>query len=351
MNSKNILFFTIVLFSSCGYIANERIVNDNFFSNDTLSSNKIGINEIFNPVGMTVLDDYYVFQNEYGNSGDEDFFYVYNAENMSFCYSFGNFGNGRNEFLSPRIVLNNNKNDILIADSRSMKLYKYNIKNKGEEFVEEKKINGLRFPIQEVSLVNDSILLFFVMTNENVFLYSYNYNNEQIVDTLFCKTGFEEKLGEDFLPSHNEYRYSNYKNKYAIVFHYIDELIIGEVDDEGFFKNKNCKLEKKDFVPDKAIYENILYYPHAASSENFIFVQYYGYLFRQLTPFPFNLGKRHFDFLIEVYDWNKNPITVLSLDEEILRIYVDNKRNKLYAWNPLKDFDNLIEYDISYLYK
>lgn len=344
------LLLSVLLSYSCVGEKKGRVVNDCFLSVDSIYANKIRINEVFNPVSMVILDDFYVFQNEYADRENGNFFYVYNAEDMSFCYSFGKLGNGGYDFLAPRIVQNNEKNTFSIVDSRTFKLFKYELTADGEKFIENKKIDGIRYPIQEISFVNDSILLFLVMTNENLILYSYNYNEEIIIDDVIYDTGFKNRLEGDFLPAFNECRYSNYKNKYSIAFHHINELIVGHVDDNGFFKEKDYQFSNNNFTPDKNRYDNILYYLYTAGDEEFIFAQYYGYKFRELAPFPLNLGRRHFDFLIEVYDWDRNPITLLSLDEDIMRMYIDSKKNKMYAWNPLKDFDYLLEYDICFLY-
>jgi hypothetical protein len=122
-------------------------------------------------------------------------------------------------------------------------------------------------------------------------------------------------------------------------------VIVGEVDENGRFSVANREIP--DVALTSGLANNIVYYLFPASTRDHIYAQYYGRLFKYMQPFPVNLEGRSFDFLIEVYDWQKKPVRLLHPDNDILRFYIHEKTDKLYAWNPLKDFDYLLEYDLS----
>ena len=65
-----------------------------------------------------------------------------------------------------------------------------------------------------------------------------------------------------------------------------------------------------------------------------------------LQPFPINMKGRHFDFYIEVYDWNLAPVARLKFDNDLIKLCIDEERHKIYTWNPMKDFDNILVYSI-----
>jgi hypothetical protein len=194
--------------------------------------------------------------------------------------------------------------------------------------------------------VNEKTILMLLQTDEDVKLYSYNAELNSIVDTLFFETDFKKQLKHDYNSTLDFFSFSNYGNKIVITFNFINKVIVTYVDDNGIFKKNNAS----DFpavTVNKTLYNNVVYYLFPVTTSSLIYTQYYGKRFKYMQPFPLNTEGRSMDFLVEVYDWDQNPKRLLHLDSDILRFYVNEKTQKLYAWHASKDFDYLLEYDLN----
>jgi hypothetical protein len=331
-----------LLLDACVHSGKERILKSNM-PVEELKATIIPIKETFNPVDMIILDDYFVFQNEYVNEGN--CFFVYSSDEMKFCYSFGHVGRGPNEFIAPRIVQQSYGNMLSIYDSAYDKIVEYDISEQKAEQTNEIKITTIDYPTQSISYVDDSTVLLLVQTDQDVELYSYNLQTNVMIDTLSFETNFRKKMGDKYNSTFDSFYFSNFGRKYVITFNFIYEVIVGTLDGEGRFPGINYKIPNTELTENTI--DNVVYYLFPISTENYIYTQYYGKQFKYMQPFPLNIEGRSFDFLIEVYDWEKNPVRLLHLDNDILRFHINEKTNKLYAWNPLQDFDYLLEYDLS----
>jgi hypothetical protein len=67
---KAVLFSFLIAIYGCSNANKERIIPKNMPIVEELKANKIAIKEVLNPVDMIMLDDYFVFQNEYHNGED-----------------------------------------------------------------------------------------------------------------------------------------------------------------------------------------------------------------------------------------------------------------------------------------
>lgn len=341
------LMATVMIFVSCN-VEKDRILDKKFPIEKELKSKRLSIDETLNPGDFRIVGDFFVFQNEYISG--EDCFYVFDRD-MKFCYSFGRLGNGPQEFIGPRIIHGKQKeNQFYIFDPAYGKLFEYNLRKDNPVFVSELKVEIGPFPSQHTSIINDSILVYVEMNNEHYGLFSYNYNQHETIDSLIFQTPFKELLGNKYNSSYDGFGCSTNGNKFVLTFNYIDEIKIGEIDSVGRFVIDKTFEEgtfNSSYSPKKS--DNLTYYIFPEMSDRHIYAPYYGLQSLYLMPFPFNPYGRSFKFLIEVYDLNKSPIARLSLDSDLLRIVVDEKNGKLYTWNILKDFDYLLEYDISFL--
>jgi hypothetical protein len=309
---------------------------------EELKATKIPVKEVLHPVDMVILDDYVVFQNEYMSG--ENCFFVYSLDGMNFCYAFGLLGKGPGEFIAPRMVWRNEGNILSIYDSAYDKIVKYDISQQKAEQTDEIRITTIYYPTQSISYVDDSTLLLLVQTNLDVKLYSYNIQSNAMIDTLSFETNFREEMGNKYNSTFDMFYFSNIGRKFVITFNFINEAIVGTLDEDGKFLKTNYNVPHPKL--NEKLIDNIAYYFFPVSTADYIYAQYYGKSFKYMQPFPFNIEGRSFDFLIEVYDWQKKPIRLLHLDSDILRFCINEKTNKLYAWNPLEDFDYLLEYDL-----
>lgn len=340
-----IIFFSILLlvllFPSCKQSA-DRIYNTDIQKVYKIEPDFHKINEIIRPIDMIVLDDYLVIQNDI--LPNEHCLFVYNLETLDFLYSFVNCGNGPEEFLAPALVQNDKENFLTLLDQASMKVIKYKLTDKKAEIINKDRIvlDDNR-PLQEVYYVNDSILIFSALDNE---LKSYSIKNHKIIDTYKFSSNLKHLMNKDYNKSFDHYHFSYNNNKIALVFNFFNKILIGEVREDG-----SINLDETEYLVDSplkpSLYDNRYYYMYTLLSDKYLFAQYVGYMFRDLQPFPLNMNKRKFDMLLEVYTLDKKAICCLDLQHDILRCKIDEKHNKIYTWNMLEDFDNLIIYDYS----
>ncbi len=344
---KYVLAIVLCVCFSCSENTNTRIMNDVFKKDVKLVAEKMPVKEVLNPANIVKLKDYLIIQNEYISG--EDCFYVYSLDQMKFCFSFGRLGQGDGEFIAPRIVQNNTGNRLSIFDSARDKIFVYDVSDTKSQLVNELKIMSIEHPTQEISYVNDSIVLFQITGRIGNSLYSYNLNTNNVLDTLEFDSGLKEIMNNKYNSNFDFYNLTNVGRKFVVGFNYINEFKVGELDDNYKFqvhdgaKLKNYGLAPND--PDK-LYKNNFYYMFPSATSELLFLPYLGLEATTLQPFPINLKGRHFDFFVEVYDWNLNPIARLKFDNDLIKLCIDKDRNKIYTWNPVEDFDNILVYSI-----
>jgi hypothetical protein len=343
------LFFSLIFGSSC---TDEKIreINEGFPETVKLIAEEKEIREIIRPVEMVIHKNYLIIQND--QIPEVSCFYVYSLDSLNYLYHFARLGNGRDEFVAPLITRCKDTPYFFVFDQAKRKLAGYSLSDSGAHLVIEKLIQeDSKTPFQEMSFISDSIFLFLSVNNEII---SYNINRDMIIDTLTFSSDIKDKVyGErEYNKSLDFFYFSNMGDKIVTGHNFINKITTNTCNANGLFENKNISLSAytRSYM-DSHLYNNMYYYMFVEATPNFIFAEYYGYSFLQLQPFPVNTGCRHFDFILEVYDWNSDKKAILEFDSDILRCTIDEKREKIYTWNPLKDFDYLLCYDMNELYQ
>lgn len=347
--SGTIVGLLVILISTSCSDENKRIISREFPVIHTLKARKIPIKEILNPIDLITTTDYFIFQNEYVSG--EDCFFVFDRS-LNFCYSFGRLGQGPQEYIAPRLVYGSVKdNHISILDSQTDVISEFRLETLKPSFISETKIAETYLPTQYISYVNDSILAYEVQNNDGSFLYSYNLSSKRIVDTLEFATPFKEMMSSKFNPNIEDFKVSISGATLLTTFNFIDEVRIGTILEDGKFEmDKTFSTDKCTLNSTEDMDLNTLFYLFPQITDKRIYAPYYGLPFLSMKPFPFNLKGRSMMKHIEVYDLEKKPIARLSIDSEFIKFIVDEQTKKLYTWDFLKDFDYLLEYDISCLY-
>ena len=344
---KFVLAIALCVCFSCSDNSSIRKMNDVFSDDVKLVAEKMPVKEVLNPGNIVKLKDYLIVQNEYISG--EDCFYVYSLVKMKFCFSFGRLGQADGEFIAPRIVQNNTGNSLSIFDSARDKIFVYDVSDTKPQLVNERKMIDIQYPTQEISYVNDSIILFQTIGPIGNKLYSYNLNTNFILDTLEFDSGLKDVMDSKYNPNFDFYNLTNVGRKFVVGFNYINEFKVGELDDDYKFQvHEGAKLTNYGLAPtnpDK-LYKNYFYYMFPSATSELLFLPYLGQEATVLQPFPINLKGRHFDFYIEVYDWSLNPVARLKFDNDLIKLCVDEERHKIYTWNPVEDFDNILVYSI-----
>jgi len=342
MNKNFVYIITFVLLTACSHANKERIFKSDL-QIEELTSNKIKITETINPTDMVILDDFFVISNEY--QAGVSCFFVFSLKDKKFCYSFGQLGQGPDDFIAPRFMQRNQGNTLSIYDSAFGKISKFDITGQSAEKITEQKITNIKIPFQNISCVSDSILLFTIQLKDSFYMCSYNMEQKSVVDTLLFETNIKNQMGGKYNSTFDFFCFSNYKEKFVVTFNCINQVVVGELSGNGHFLRTD--FQKPNIDLSEKLIDNIIYYMFPVSTQHYFYTQYYGKRFKYMQPFPFNIEGRDMDFLIEVYDWQKKPIRLLHLDSDILRFIIDEKTDKLYAWDPSKDFDYLLEYDLN----
>lgn len=347
MNTVKSVMISVLAFiiSGCANYSEERKINDGFPETITLTPEKIKINEILKPGAMVLFDQFLVIQNEY-NPG-EDCFFVYTKNSLQFCYSFGRLGQSRtdNEFIAPRVIQNNTNHLFAVFDQATRFISYYKITT--DSFVLEGKkqiIDNDKLPIQEMSFVNDSILLF---RTTQAALCSYNPNTNQVIDKKLFDTHFKDELGANYNQEFDGFGFCNKGREIAVGFMFINKIIWGNLDENYYFHFEDEKMEGHILYPDQSsLYDNTIYYSYLSYSKKYIYAQYMGLPFKVFQPFPLNINGQYLKWLIEVYDWEKNKKTLIDLGIDMMRITVDAENDCIYIWDPLSDFDYLYKYTL-----
>lgn len=346
---KNSTFYLLllvqVLITGCG--KDPDVINR--FSEDityNLKAEKIEINEILEPGYSVKTDDYLIF---FGESGkNRDLFYVYSLDNLEFLYSFGTNGNARNEFLltcPAYYPLAGNK--FYVTDPYKRNLFVYELNDNKETLVD---IHNLEIPITQplgiVSMLNDSILLFNLVNAEDSFLSSYNLKKSEVIDTVTFDLHLRSLLGNDYNPTINSFSLGDLTGRDVFVAHtYIDEITKLRLNDDYTFETNSVELHNDTKKP----------YSGNSMSDA---LMYYGFLRHQsdyvaatrvckggLSMHPMN-PLVSYDFDLEIYDTNLNPVALLKFDQNFLRFELDLERGYIYSWDVLKGFDAIHRYDI-----
>jgi len=346
---RNICIVSLV-FSAISLACNDQQVRDKkeFPNRLLLTADKLKINEVIRPVNLAVHNDFLIIQND--DISEMPCFYVYSLDSLEYLYSFGRLGGSSEEFVSPLICTDDGSDLFRVFDQGTRSLKSYRITDKAALLKHNTKVEDpTGYPLQEAVMLNDSILMYLTVDN---YVVSYNINAANTIDSIAFETGLQDLLGHSYNKTIDFFHFSAYKGRIVTGHNFIDRLSTDECSSDGTFKRGGVSLKdvRHQWYKDD-LYENLYRYIYVYGTSNLVFAQYSGYEFKALQPFPINHGKRHFDFLMEVYDWDLNPKVLLEFDNDFLRCAIDERRKRIITWDFLKDFDFLLVYDYSGLSK
>lgn len=294
------------------------------------------------------MKDYIIIVGESGIK--RDLFYVFSRDDFNFLYSFGINGKGPNEFLMPTTVQHAPDNCFLVFDNPTNKYYSYKITNT-EAILDQMVLlhrNNEYTPMQAIAYVNDSIILYSIVSKNTNRLSSFNIKNSTIIDSLNLESDFKSTIENSFNPELTSYHFDYSNGQVVIACRYVDEMVLTSIDSNYRFPFNTVKLQNADFTPETNMMDNINYYVYTAISDNYIFTQRYGRPLKELQPF--NLA-RNFKFDMEVLNRIGEPVAILRFDNNMLTFIVDEKYNCIYSWDPLDNLDYINKYSLDALPK
>lgn len=320
-----IIIFTILLVITSACNDDQTREKKEFPKHLSLVAQKHKIEEVIKPVNINIHNDFLIIQID--RIPESSCFYVYSLDSLEYLYSFGKLGGGDDEFVAPLICRDNGSDLFHVFDQRVRNLRSYKITDKGAFLQDAIKVSEPSgYPLQEAVMSNDSILLYLTIDN---YLVSYNVNTENTIDSISFETGLRDVLGEQYNQSMDFFHLSTYDGQIVMGHNFIDKLSLNKCSNSGKFIEAPSSLKKfLHYTYSNELYENLYRYVYLYSTSDLIFAQYSGYKFKALQPFPVNIWKRHFDFLMEVYDWDLKPKALLEFDNDFLRCVVDEKKKR-----------------------
>lgn len=338
----------LLLLCSCRGSAPQNSAEFRFDKRITLRAEKIRIDEIIKPVGITLLDDYLIVEGEAGMN--RDLFYVYSRDKFRYLYSFGVNGRGPNEFLMPTVVQQAPGNNFLVFDNPTSWFYSYDLTDSGALLNVKYRIDRKResTPMQAIAYVNDSVVMYNLLSHESVRLNTLNLKTSSIIDSLHLESGFKETMGGLYNPNVDSFHFDYKEGLVVLACRYVDEMVFTSIDSAFRFAVGEIELKHTDFVPDKRSGKNVNYYVFTSVGDDYVYTQRYGKPLRNLQPF--NLV-RDFSFSIEVLTRQKEPVAMLEFDNNMLRFLVDEENRCLYSWDPLANFESIDRYSLDALYE
>jgi hypothetical protein len=334
-NKYILIILSLAILCSCG--SSEQRTDSKFnVSTEESIIQSIKIDQILKPLDIAIGDDYLCILHD--ETSNEEQIYVYDAENLDFKYKFARKGLGPKETIALDMVKTLRGDTLDIVDQANHKRLTYLLTDNGPSFLEESTILiPNKGPLQELYWVNDSTLIFNTTMGD---LITYNTNRDAIIDQINISDNIDCH-DDDYKRTISSFHFSVQNNN----------VIVGMRNFNVMYKirlNKSCQFDRKD-IPNLSsdglnldnMYDNVVYYVYINTGSNFILAQYYGLKMKSLQPFPVNLGKRIFRYELILLDSQLKPIKKYCPNVDIVRVFLDEKRQRIYFWDAFDDFTEL----------
>jgi hypothetical protein len=299
--------------------------------------------ELYRPAGLFMFNNKLIVC-DYTNN---DIFKVFSAPEIKFLYSFGNIGQGPDDFVNI-IKSNINVSKYFEILSRN-KLSYFEINDSSAVRMEKQPLVITKVdPVNNFRKLNDSL---YILNNEE---YSDKYNFEfrsfnldsKKENTLGEVIYFDKSLKADpipviYLKLMNSVIY-NEKNKKIVVFYYhypVFKILSDKGDLLNLFSLKN-DIETLS-VDIKG--ENNVFFGEPYSTDEYIFVLWVNKTKREIEIDPGNFKPE-----LLVFDWNGNLVKRFGLDKPVISFAVSEDCEKIYSVSINEDdISALYEYNIS----
>jgi hypothetical protein len=255
---------------------------------------------------MMVNDTILIVQNRHNYQS----FMLFSLPGFNYIKSFGNIGNGPDEFLYPKLVSGTN------SSSTCLILNKSNIYSLGKDLnIKKEKVpfpfTNNPYDNREVAFLSDSSFMYVESTKRGKEIFRLNFTNNQtevspILNLSFLKghSGWATYIGD--------FGINRERNRMVYAYKYYKKIIFTQLDgtNSRIVHFRAPENETKDVIrtlgPD-----NITHYWGISAQKNYVYFLYSG-----RTPIDvgndFKLGKDY--IFVEQYDWNGNLVRKFRLD-------------------------------------
>ncbi len=315
---------------------------------EKIECDSIAIEQILAPTSWTVNKDKVVILSPKTDS----LFFVYQAPDFQYLYSFGRAGGGPEDYQYPRFIPDvSGKGRLLI--SSLMKVSDLTLGDKDAKVAGKERFQGYLMPNL---IVNDSVVLAQQTTfDDNVLRAFYRTadvkkDNRTIdsVQVLINTKGFKiETSGSGIRASgqiYNSPRLVAKNGKMALIYPDVRRIDIFEISPDGkisLVKSEGEVLTLEQIqaldISERQKGEDVF---DAQAGDDYMYVFTYDYE---------NMGtwRKSLNSYMEVYDWEGNRVKKFDLGRPFTRFLIDEARGKIYCYHSGYDFENVYVYDYS----
>lgn len=289
------------------------------------------------PIMISIVKDKLVIYNEEKNN----IFSVFDLNDYSLLYQFGNAGKGPEEFqFIDRNSIREYKGNLILLDRYRFK--KINLGTNKMNIVSTTLIPTKVTDLSGFTLIDDSLFISqnrSIKTNDEIFSQSLLNNDRKVGISTFPY--FNEKINSDLIQRENITRQSlasrRSDGRICLLYTHMHRLKIftktgkkiNDVSIGPLLKVKGDFDMEKDnsFTGRVYVSDNYIYSLNLNAKEDELFVG------KNRTP------------LLEIWDWEGNLINIYALDEEIIGFCVSEEYKKIYA-TTLNYTDQILIYDL-----
>ena len=310
--------------------SNSRIDGTFFDYTQNLYAEKILVNEIYSPDGVTKSGNNFIIS----SSQSDKTIFIYDTPSLTFKSSTGIKGGGPDDIQTfPMFCHTLDDKYLYVRGYSHFSIRKIKIEPDGSfKFIDEYELersNEYNF----MNIVQDSILLYY--DNNNLSINKYDLKNKKKIKSIALKK-------ED----HNEtYYYSNRgaiaANESFLMFSYLFKKQINIYDIENFKLIKTINDGKK--YPGITVYDQEItyHYLNTYAGKKYFYAMYAG----QIIYNNRQIKNDYSNQFLEVYDYEGNPIIKYAFDILPFQFVVDEDNGYIYGYNSNYE-DYLLRYKL-----
>ena len=325
-----LLFVTLFLYSN--FKNNYALIELDKFDNNYIKQGKeiLSIDQSC-PVHINIIDTLFIFRTQ--NDCNKQYFHIYKYPEFRHILSFGDHGNGPNEFFEGELTYSCGDrmidNSIWLEDMNHKKFKKANLSN---GIV----LNTLIFPKEigmpeNVSIIDNKFLIGYCISKYLGSFFLYDLNTKKLkVNYNIPKLRNLANDQKKIIPYKNTLKINNDCSKIVIAYDFFGQIDIFNIDLEKVksikinHKAKDINWNNRDIyeIPESAWH----YFSDLQLTDNYIFALYNNY---QMNWSEEKL-LTYRSILIK-FNWNGEVISKYILPERIDKFVIDDSQSKIIA--------------------
>jgi len=317
MKKYLLLIAMFFLLSNCDSIGRNR---HHVASNISLTADSIKINYLLNLNQIFCIKDFLIIESD----NTADLYYFFTLPEMQFAFSFGNKGQGPDEFLfNHGLIESPSSNAFFIADNGNKEIRKFEI---GDSITEIKSFSlkdmNKMIP-NDIHFMSSEIFCFQNRTPGKTIIESWDFAHNEQSQYYDLSQNSNSILDDGLL--------SSSMNRIVYAYSYQDRISILHEGKQVDIRNQPITVNEQKMTH---------YYAGVQSDEKYIVVLYIGASEEEILS---NL--EHFVSKVHIYNWEGDFLCSFELDRFISKFSIDFKQMKMYSYSPLNE-DYIYTYNI-----